>query len=361
MAYTKTVWTPRQGTNLNKFNKSAETPTSVILVNAPDSVAQQGTPFSVDNMNKIEQGIADAHKMIDDNFKTLTSHADMVDGVGRNLLDVLGVSSIPDAMAAIRARGKGTGVPDFSGPMIGDYLDNINLSAIPAHGGGTAGQAWNGSYKNNQIVIAGFNTFKGVGDTENAKNHILFAFRNIIFQHRMNPTDANAGGYTASELRVFLEGANGNGTGEYAGDPTVPVAAVLNALKAQIGDYIYPIRKYHGAKGPQAWNTYSLWLPSELEVFGTPFYGEEGLYMPALTSPALPARAGYITPAQIPLFQKGFAYRIKKYNGARNWWWEQTPLAASAATFAFVSGGGSASNTTASNAAGGVAPVFCVA
>jgi hypothetical protein len=64
MAYTKTIWLPRLGTNLNKFTKSAETPASVILTNTPDAVTQAGTPFSAEYMNKIEQGISDAHEML---------------------------------------------------------------------------------------------------------------------------------------------------------------------------------------------------------------------------------------------------------------------------------------------------------
>jgi len=55
MAYTKTDWKARQGNNLNKFTKVSETTSSVVLTNTPDSVTTQGTPFSVDNMNKIEQ------------------------------------------------------------------------------------------------------------------------------------------------------------------------------------------------------------------------------------------------------------------------------------------------------------------
>jgi hypothetical protein len=65
MAYTKTAWVPRQGTNLNKFTKSAETSTSVILANTPDAVTQAGTPFSVELMNKMEQGIFDSHAFIE--------------------------------------------------------------------------------------------------------------------------------------------------------------------------------------------------------------------------------------------------------------------------------------------------------
>jgi hypothetical protein len=63
MAYTKTNWVPRTGTNLNKYTKPNETANSVVLVNAPDGVTQAGTPYSAENMNHIEQGIYDAHEL----------------------------------------------------------------------------------------------------------------------------------------------------------------------------------------------------------------------------------------------------------------------------------------------------------
>jgi hypothetical protein len=357
MAYTKTAWKERQGTNLNKFNKSAENAASVILTNAPDAVTQAGTPFSVENMNKIEQGIYDAHQAAAANFNTLTSHADMVGGAGRNLLSVLGAGSVLDAMAKLRARCNGTGIPDFTGLMIGDYIDGISLSSIPAHGGGDAGQAWNDGYKNNRIVLSGFNTYKDVGDgAGNAKNHVLFTFRNCILRHRMNPADTNAGGYPASELRAFLEGANGDGTGQYAGDSAVPVAAVMNALKAALGgDYLYTIRKLHSRKRGTGWEdpvwaSYTVFLMSEIEVFGYQAFGDE------LTGPSC-----YNTNVQFPIFQKSYAYRIKRYNNARQWWSEQTPTAANAAAFARVGSSGSAYYNNASLAIGGVAPAICVA
>jgi hypothetical protein len=62
MAYTKTNWNARQGTGLNKFTKSAETANSVVLANTPDAVTEPGTPFSAANMNKIEEGIFQAHE-----------------------------------------------------------------------------------------------------------------------------------------------------------------------------------------------------------------------------------------------------------------------------------------------------------
>jgi hypothetical protein len=61
--YDKTEWKARKGSNLNRFKKSQETPGSVILENEPTAVTEPGTPFSVDNMNKIEQGVYDAHEI----------------------------------------------------------------------------------------------------------------------------------------------------------------------------------------------------------------------------------------------------------------------------------------------------------
>jgi len=64
MAYEKTNWEPREGSDLDRFEKANETSKSVILRNRPNAVTKPGTPFSVKNMNKIEQGIYEAHEMI---------------------------------------------------------------------------------------------------------------------------------------------------------------------------------------------------------------------------------------------------------------------------------------------------------
>jgi len=60
--YEKTEWKVRKVSNLNRFEKSQETARSVILDNVPSAVNADGTPFSTANMNKIEQGIYDAHE-----------------------------------------------------------------------------------------------------------------------------------------------------------------------------------------------------------------------------------------------------------------------------------------------------------
>jgi hypothetical protein len=214
---------------------------------------------------------------------------------------------------------------------------------------------WNETYRNNRIVVSGFNTYKGMGDTENTKNHVLFTFRNIPLKKRMNETDTNSGGYRASGLRVFLEGANGDGTGNKSG---VTTAAFMNALKAQIGDYLYTIRKLHSVKSSNTWASYTVFPVSEIEMYGVPVWGDEGVSMAAITSPAIAARAGSITPIHIPLYQKSYEHRIKRYNGTRDWHYLQTPYSADSASFCCVNSSGFAYSGSAVSA-GGCAPAFC--
>ena len=58
MAYTPTTWVELQGSGLNKYTDQNG---NILELNwTPDSVTQQGTPFTAEAMNKIEQGVAEA-------------------------------------------------------------------------------------------------------------------------------------------------------------------------------------------------------------------------------------------------------------------------------------------------------------
>jgi hypothetical protein len=123
-------------------------------------------------------------------------------------------------------------------------------------------------------------------------------------------------------------------------------AAFLNALKAQIGDYILPVRRLLSNKGGWEWVICSLWIPSENELFGANAWGE--------------ARYADAQKLHIPLYQKSCAYRIKRYNGGRDWWWLNSPSSGSLAAFCHNGGGGYAAHNIAS-LVGGCAPALCVA
>lgn len=66
MAFTKRTWLARIGTGLNKFiigEKDANDKQT--LVNSPDSVTQQGDVISADNLNDLEDRIADGFDDVD--------------------------------------------------------------------------------------------------------------------------------------------------------------------------------------------------------------------------------------------------------------------------------------------------------
>jgi hypothetical protein len=167
----------------------------------------------------------------------------------------------------------------------------------------------------------------------------------------MNPINDSTGGYAASEIRAFLEGANGDGTGDYAGETTVTTAAFLNALKAQIGaGHMLPVQRMLSKKPSSgatwAWLSCSLFLPSEHGVFGESAWSELG-YDDGQN-------------VQFPIYQKALIYRCKRYNGGRFWHWECSPYSVSATSFCDVYLGGCTGANSASMV-GGCSPVFCVA
>jgi hypothetical protein len=264
-------------------------------------------------------------------INTATLRPDTIEGWGRNLLDIFKVSTIPAAMAEIRRRCNNngeidaSGIPDFRGIMVGDYLD------LPSLDDGTTVYTWNEDYKNLRIVVSGFNIYKGAADTENIKNHVLFTFRNCVLTRQMNTSDTNTGGYASTAMKSYLDG--------------VFALGLKQAIGGGNADYLYPVYRLLSTKGGWAWNLNTVFLPTEYEVWGAPVWSEVG--------------HGGGFQAQYPIYRET-AYKGKKYNGSRHWWWCASPHASSAAYFCYVHYSIHASHTNAS-AAGGVAPAFCVA
>jgi hypothetical protein len=242
---------------------------------------------------------------------------------GRNLLTVLGVTTVAEAMEVLHERCNGEGVADFSGLMIGDYLDLPSLTVD-----GTT-YTWNATYQNLRIVISGFNHYIHCGDTENTKNHILWTFKNVVLQRQMNSSDTNTGGYNASAMKTYLDGVFALGLGSALGS----------------SDYLYTISRAISKKGSTEWVRNTVFLPTEVEVFGVATYGDD--------------QNAWNTNIQYPIYRDSSYYRCKKYNGSRAWWWEATPHASDSACFCSVYGNGYSVYFNASNSDGGVAPAFC--
>lgn len=242
---------------------------------------------------------------------------------GRNLLTVLGVTTVAEAMEVLHERCNGEGVADFSGLMIGDYLDLPSLTVD-----GTT-YTWNATYQNLRIVISGFNHYIHCGDPENTKNHILWTFKNIVLQRQINSSYTNTGGYSASAMKTYLDGVFALGLGSALGS----------------SDYLYTISRAISKKDSTESVRNTVFLPTEVEVFGVATYGDDQI--------------AWNTNIQYPIYRDSSYYRCKKYNGSRAWWWEATPYASNSTSFCRVYSHGNSDGTGASDNYGGVAPAFC--
>jgi hypothetical protein len=262
-------------------------------------------------------------------------------GGGRNLLRVLNVSAIPEAMAVLRSKCDGEGIPDFWDLRVGDYLDIPSLVVEGV------------LYPSARILISGFNHYKNLdqeGVLLNTKNHILFTFDKIILRKRMNASNTNTGGYPGSELRGFLEGVAGTGEGPFA-----------NGLRDAIGDYLYTIKKYASIKGSMAWGSYTVFPPTALEV-GASFYyrASDGYWWPDDEDDSkYPQR-------RFPIYEVRRYQKKNLSNNQYDWYWMSSPVASyasdsSGSAFCNILYYGVASSYSNASSAGGVAPAFCVA
>jgi hypothetical protein len=231
--------------------------------------------------------------------------ADQVEGYGRDLMAVLldhpfsdmtSQSLINEAIAEVMAKLRirlnnngeldGSGIPDCRGLFVGNYLDGLDLSGIAAAPGGTAPQPWNDTYKNNRLVLSGFNTFTHIDTT----NSLLFTFRNGICTGRMNPTNSNAGGYSQTELCAWLDGSFATGLTSVLGS-NAPVSSTYKLF-------------FNGSTREHFWC--KVWPPTEKEVTGDGVIGstlDDGQNV------------------QFPIYQRSVFYRVKSYNGSRCIWW----------------------------------------
>jgi hypothetical protein len=190
-----------------------------------------------------------------------------------------------------------------------------------------------------RLIVVGIDSFAATN--RDAPAHVVFQFQNIPVLRRMNPSDTNAGGYKASEMRAyltnnFLPGLLAAGVPE--GVLYAPVRYVANGgARATAADAL----------------TDRLWLPTEREVFQDGKDADGDSFSSRYETSANQARLEYYA---------GDAQRVKyDKGGGWHWWWEASPstYAAGAASFCNVHNGGNTSGGSASGV-GGCAPAFCV-
>jgi hypothetical protein len=187
-------------------------------------------------------------------------------------------------------------------------------------------------YQNLRIVIASFNQYK---NETNDKNHIKFVFENIPVQKMMKDIYTN-GGYSNSDLKLYLEGG------------------FLNGLKAALRrDYMYRVKRHilryewhwggEGSSGVynevQDAVTSEIFIDTATEVFGTLHACEADL-------------------VQTALYAQGGG-QIKNYYGEAASWWVAPPVDHNL-SYIVVSEAGINDAFDFNNSSGGVVPAFCI-
>lgn len=90
MAYTPTNWKDRDVENPRTYTARQNEDGSITFFDAPGEIREQGTPVDSANMNKIEQGIVDAHV---DLTNKANIDADNLSANGKSLISGLGMPS----------------------------------------------------------------------------------------------------------------------------------------------------------------------------------------------------------------------------------------------------------------------------
>lgn len=238
--------------------------------------------------------------------------------VGRNLVTVLGAANAAAAYAALRTRAD---AGNFNGLRLGDYIDVSSMTID--------GSAISNSNQRLRFEIAGFDTYYRVGDTEITQHHIVMVSKNCVFQHAMNSTATNTGGYPASKLKTWLNDA------------------VKTGLVNAIGITPKTVRRMLDTKDSWEWTAETVFIPTEVEVCGHQAWSNN---------------KGYSTGSSVqwPLFAAHPQMRIANWNGSRWWWWEASPRTDNTTYFCTCNNLGSANNISADISNTGVRFAFLV-
>ena len=177
-----------------------------------------------------------------------------------------------------------------------------------------------------QVQIIGFNhDTKSSGGTAGITFQFKWCYNTSYY---MNSSNTNSGGWGNSYMRGTV------------------MPLILDKLPSDLQNVIIPVVKKTSAGSQSSTinnTTDSLWLLSEIEIFGTTSYSKAG------------------EGSQYAYYSAGNS-RVKYKQNAQStavYWWERSPSASNSAAFCLVSTDGSAGATIASNA-NGVAPGFCV-
>lgn len=274
---------------------------------------------------------------------------------GRDLTKVFAneIAKYSDEWAWIKAR---ISAANYEGLYVGDYIP-VTMNAGTVGGASIAQQIF-------QCQIAGIDTYTGCGDTE-IGHHIDFISREVIDstvtwnpENNNNGTSVQANPWLASQAYAYLNGVNNYTTSAYnnvAHGGDYSAGGILQLLPTKLTNLIVTKRnlldsRYNSTKlltysTTWAWGDMGkLWLPNEIEVYGTQIRSNLG-YAQGYWNPEANITVAY------PIYLGSGRNRIKRVSsGGRSRWWLSSADSQYFAHVCDVDGNGSATSNIATYA-----------
>jgi len=218
---------------------------------------------------------------------------------------------------------------------LGDYVDLPNISILTdGFSGWTIGQndILTSSMLHNSIPATRFYI---VSKNYKNSNSIAFNSTHLLTQRRYNTTNTNAGGYPASEMKLFIENQM--------------TAAILGAGVPESVIKVVP-RTVSTMGGTSILNE-KVFIPSTFEMFGV-VADNSTIWGDPVETASNQGRFEYYDSNQRRT-------KLRLDTGAARHYWLSSPRSSYANTFAVVLTTGTSYNSIASSA-NGVSPAFCV-
>ena len=274
---------------------------------------------------------------------------------GRDLTQIFAseISNYSNEWAWIKARIT-TG--NYRGIYVGDYIP-VTMNAGTVGGQSIAQQTF-------QCQIAGIDTYTGCGDIE-IGHHIDFISREVIDsavtwnpENNNNGTSVQVNPWLASQAYAYLNGVNNYTTEAYnnaAHDGDYSSGGILQLLPAKLTNLIVTKRnlldsRYDSTKLLTYSTTWvwgdmgKLWLPNEIEVYGTQIRSNLG-YAQSYWNPEANIAVAY------PIYLGSGRNRIKRVSsGERSGWWLSSAVSYNYTSVCYVSGIGNAYGISAASA-----------
>jgi hypothetical protein len=127
MAYTKIDWKDKAVEYPRRYNLIEEADGKVTLIPAPGEVTQEATPLNAENLNHMEQGIADAHEGLEGKADTTHGHK-AATTTAAGFLSPTDKSKLDTLDGRVNQGVKSTDSPEFAGLTVNGVITGATFN-----------------------------------------------------------------------------------------------------------------------------------------------------------------------------------------------------------------------------------------